>query len=33
MFRFMLDTNILIYMIKNRSGEVRRQFEAREGEM
>ena len=33
MQRFMLDTNILIYTIKNRPEEVRRQFEAHEGEM
>lgn len=33
MIRFMLDTNILIYTIKNRPEEVRRQFEAHDGEM
>ena len=33
MLRFMLDTNILIYTIKNRPEEVRRQFEAHDGEM
>ncbi len=33
MLRFMLDTNILIYTIKSRPDEVRRQFEAHEGEM
>lgn len=33
MLRFMLDTNILIYTIKNRPEAVRRQFEAHEGEM
>lgn len=33
MLRFMLDTNILIYTIKNRPEEVRRQFEAHDGQM
>lgn len=33
MLRYMLDTNILIYTIKNRPEEVRRQFEAHDGEM
>ncbi len=33
MLRYMLDTNILIYTIRNRPEVVRRQFEAHEGEM
>lgn len=33
MLRFMLDTNILIYTIKNRPEAVRHQFEAHDGEM
>ncbi|ESW59818.1 MAG: pirin [Rhodobacter sp. CACIA14H1] len=33
MLRFMLDTNILIYTMKNRPEEVRRQFEAHDGEI
>ena len=33
MLRFMLDTNILIYTIKNRPEAVRNQFEAHDGEM
>lgn len=33
MLRFMLDTNILIYTIKNRPEDVRHQFEAHDGEM
>ena len=31
MQRFMLDTTIMIYTIKNRPEEVRRQFEAHDG--
>lgn len=33
MLRYMLDTNILIYMIKNRPEAVRRQVEAHDGEI
>jgi tRNA(fMet)-specific endonuclease VapC len=33
MLRYMLDTNILIYTIRNRPQEVRRNFEARDGEL
>lgn len=33
MLRYMLDTNILIYTIRNRPEAVRLQFEAHEGEM
>ena len=33
MLRYMLDTNILIYTIRNRPEEVRRHFEAHEGEI
>ena len=33
MLRYMLDTNILIYTIKNRSEVVRQNFEAHDGEI
>jgi tRNA(fMet)-specific endonuclease VapC len=33
MLRYMLDTNILIYTIRNRPQEVRRNFEAHDGEL
>lgn len=33
MLRYMLDTNILIYTIRNRPEVVRRRFEAHDGEM
>jgi tRNA(fMet)-specific endonuclease VapC len=33
MLRYMLDTNILIYTIKNRPERVRQQFEAHDGEI
>lgn len=33
MLRYMLDTNILIYTIKNKPEAVRKQFEAHDGEM
>lgn len=33
MLRYMLDTNILIYTIRNRPGEVRAKFEAHHGTM
>ena len=33
MLRFMLDTNILIYTVKNKPEMVRQQFEAHEGEI
>jgi tRNA(fMet)-specific endonuclease VapC len=33
MLRYMLDTNILIYTIRNRPEEVRRNFEAHDGEL
>jgi tRNA(fMet)-specific endonuclease VapC len=33
MLRYMLDTNILIYTIKNKPEAVRRHFEAHDGEM
>lgn len=33
MLKYMLDTNILIYTIKNRPAEVRRAFEAHNGQM